>query len=123
MMGKTGYWIDLRGKYLEDNGVTWLQALPIGQYKHPLYGALDVTPDRAQRFAQNVKDGIRGTELDIDYDHKAHSGKAAGWVRDAEARSDGLWLAVEWTEPARSAIMQGEYRYFSPEYVDSWTHP
>lgn len=123
-MHKTGYWIDLTGvQFADGEAVTWLQALPLGKYKHPLYGVINITPERVRRFAQNVKDGVRGTDLDIDYDHKQHSGKAAGWVRDAEARADGLWLAVEWTEPAREAIKNGEYRYFSPEFVDVWTHP
>jgi hypothetical protein len=123
MMGNTGYWIDLDSVTFADEGVTWIQALPIGSYKHPLYGSINVTPTRVQAFAQNVKDGVRGTEIDIDYDHKAHSGKAAGWIRDAESRPDGLWVAVEWTEPAKEAIKNGEYRYFSPEFADVWTHP
>jgi hypothetical protein len=97
--------------------------MPIGQYEHPVYGPIDITPDKVKQFAQNVKDGVRGTELDIDYDHKANGGEAAGWVKDAEARPDGLWLLVEWTKTAYQKLKEKAYRYFSPEYRDEWEHP
>lgn len=121
---KAGYWVDLDSIKFNDAGsVTWLQALPVGTYTHPIHGKIEVTPERVQRFALNVKSKVRGTDLDIDYDHKEKSGEAAGWVKDAEARSDGLWLAVEWTQDALSKLKNKAYRYFSPEFVDAWTHP
>jgi hypothetical protein len=36
---------------------------------------------------------------------------------------DGLWIAVEWTKDAAAKIKSKAYRYFSPEFVDSWKHP
>jgi len=123
-MANVGYWVDLRGLSFDDpTRTTWVQALPLGQYKHPLYGKIDVTMNRVQLFANNVKNQVRGQELDIDYDHKQYSGKAAGWVKDAEARPNGLWVKVEWTEDAYGALQKGEYRYFSPEFADKWSHP
>ena len=119
---KTGYWVELKGLQFSDD-VTWIQALPLGTYQHPLWGEINVTPSRVKSFASNVENRVREIDLDIDYDHKANNGKAAGWIRQAEARDDGLWVAVEWTEPARAAIANNEYRYFSPEFQDEWTHP
>src|SRR5690348_2984540 len=97
--------------------------MPLGTYEHPLHGKIDITPERIARFAENVRNNVREIELDIDYDHKANGGDAAGWVRQAEARPDGLWILVEWTKSAYGKIKERAYRYFSPEFVDEWTHP
>jgi phage I-like protein len=119
-----GYLVDMGDVQLDEKtGQSWIQALPLGKWKHPIHGIIDVTAERIKRFADNVKSNVRGQDLDIDYDHKERDTKAAGWVRDADARSDGLWLLVEWTKPAFKALKEREYRYFSPEFVTTWTHP
>jgi phage I-like protein len=55
-------------------------------------------------------------EMRVNYDH-ATTGPAAGWVEVLEARADGIWAKVNWTEKARAAIKAGEYRYLSPCFV------
>jgi hypothetical protein len=96
--------------------------MPSGkEYKHPEYGVLKFDAARLERFANSVKTKVRGIDPDIDYDHKARTGEAAGWVKNAEARPDGLWLQVEWTPPAAQRIKNKEYRYFSPEFYNEWT--
>ncbi len=118
-----GYWVDLRGVSLNEDGPTWIQAMPLGEYNHPVHGKISITPERVQRFAANVKNRVRETDLDIDYDHKALTTEAAGWVKDADARPDGLWLLVDWTRKALQLIREKAFRYFSPEFVDEWEHP
>jgi len=113
----------MQGVTLADKGPTWIQALPLGTYHHPSYGELKITPDRVQKFAASVQNKTVMKDLDIDYDHKKKVDYAAGWVTAAEARQDGLWLQVDWTPAARQKLADKEYRYFSPEYVDEWTHP
>jgi phage I-like protein len=63
------------------------------------------------------------TDMVVDYDHqsfavfsgeKSVSAKAAGWVRQLEARDDGIWANIEWTKAAAEAIEAKEYRYLSP---------
>ncbi len=63
------------------------------------------------------------TDMVVDYDHqsfavfsgeKTVSAKAAGWVRQLEARDDGIWANIEWTKAAAEAIEAKEYRYLSP---------
>jgi hypothetical protein len=123
-MYQVGYWVDIANIQLDDTSdVSWIQALPLGKYDHPVYGEIDITPERVLRMAANVNAKVRGQDLDIDYDHKDKDGKAAGWVKQATVKDDGLWLAVQWTDPARTAIKQKEYRYFSPEFADEWEHP
>lgn len=62
-----------------------------------------------------------GIEAMVDYDHALNkvdkpgaTAKAAGWIKQWEAREDGIWALVAWTEPARAAIRSSEYRYLSP---------
>lgn len=118
-----GFLVDLGTYTFTDDQPTWIQAFPLGTWTHPKYGEINVTPEKVARMAANVKAGVRGQELDIDYDHKMHSGEAAGWVKDAEARPNGLWLAVQWTKDAYAKVRDGAYKYFSPEYTDEWTNP
>jgi phage I-like protein len=118
---KLGYWVDLKGAEFSDT--SWIQAVPVGTYQHPVYGEISFTPDKISNMALNVKNEVRDTQLDVDYDHKSRTGKAAGWITDAQARPDGLYLQVEWTETATAAIKNKEYKYFSPEYQDKWKHP
>jgi phage I-like protein len=121
-----GYWVDLQATPLSDidDSGAWIQAFPEGTYQHPLFGEMKFDASRLQRFAAGVATNVRGTDLDIDYDHKMHTGEAAGWVREAEYRpGQGLHIKVDWTPKAREAIKNGEYRYFSPEFMDEWTHP
>lgn len=120
---KVGYYSDLSGVQLNEQRQSWIQAARPGQYQHPKYGVLDFSFERLRRLMDSVKNKVRGIDLDIDYDHKtdaAMGNKAAGWVRDADVRSDGLWLLVEWTEAAAKAIKEKEYRYFSPEFLSEW---
>jgi phage I-like protein len=126
MPQKMGYLVDLSTVKFDDsteNPTSWIQAMPIGKYDHALYGAIDITPERVQRFADNVKNKVREIDPDIDYDHKSKTSEAAGWVKDAEARTDGLWVLVEWTKSAAQKIKEKAYKYFSPEFDDTWTHP
>lgn len=118
-----GYWVDLGDVQLDEGTGSWIQAMPYGTWEHPVHGNITFDVKRAQRFADNVNSNVRGQELDIDYDHKEKTGEAAGWVKKAEARSDGLYLFVDWTKDAFDKIKNKAYRYFSPEFVDQWKHP
>lgn len=119
-----GYVVDLSTVELNETDTSsWIMAAPHGKWDHPIYGELDFTPERTKRFADNVKSNVRGQDLDIDYDHKIQTGEAAGWVKDAESRPDGLWLLIDWTKEAFGKIKSKAYRYFSPEFVSEWEHP
>ena len=123
---KVGYWVDLKGVEFEEEDEkpsSWIQAVPIGTYQHPVYGEIDFTQEKIRSMASNVQQQVRDTQLDVDYDHKAKTGKAAGWITNASAESDGLYVQVEWTKSAEQAIKNNEYKYFSPEYQDKWKHP
>jgi phage I-like protein len=66
-----------------------------------------------------------GLDLPIDYEHQADDPArrkngpvpAAGWIKDLEARNDGIWGRVDWTRQARDLIAAREYRYLSPVLI------
>ena len=107
--------------FSEEKGKTssWVHVLPLGSYKHPTYGTIDVTTTRVSRFVENVKKRVRGIDPSINYNHNG-DGEAAGWVKDAEARSDGLWAFVEWTTSAAQKLKEKAFRYFSAEIFEEW---
>jgi phage I-like protein len=94
----------------------WIHLLPLG--------TLELTDNRdpIQVDQESLHQVIaawqkRGNDLVIDYEHKTLSGEeapAAGWIKEMQARPDGLWARVDWTERAANYIKNKEYRYFSP---------
>lgn len=106
---------------LSDDVPSRVHALSVKKFIHPVYGVVDITPERIQRFAEGVNTKVRGIDPDIDYRHKATDDKAAGWVKGAEVEGDKLFLNVEWTPAAAEAIKNKEFKYFSADFLDEWT--
>jgi phage I-like protein len=125
-MGKSfGWWVDLAKVTLnEADATTWVHALPFGEYKHPIYGDMVFDASKLGALATSVKSKTRGVDPDIDYDHKtdpAKGNQAAGWVKDADVRGDGLYLQVTFTPTAAGELKEKKYRYFSADFTDEWT--
>jgi hypothetical protein len=117
--------IDLGDVRLAEDEPTWLHAFPLGRYLHPVHGELVFTRERLEIIAAGVNGGVRGITPALDYDHredKARGGMAAGWIEAAEVRSDGLWLAVAFTDKARREVRAGGWKYLSPEF-GTWIDP
>ena len=110
-----------------DGKANWMKILPAGvvsgrdgrgPYMVGDVAAMQTIVDRTLRRAG-------GTELMVDYDHQSIFGardgvggtaKAAGWVKRLQARQDGIWAQIEWTDVATAAIRAKEYRYLSPTF-------
>jgi phage I-like protein len=94
----------------------WIRVLPLGRveladHREPFM------VDQASLEALVTAFRSRGVDLVIDYEHQSLQGQrapAAGWIKDLEARPDGLWARVDWTAKARGYLEKREYRYFSP---------
>lgn len=113
----------LEGVNTPGDDLPWIQIFPFGHWSHPVYGddAAVVSYDRAQRYVKNFNDNVRRQEIATDYEHgedKAKGNKASGWYRAMELRDDGVWAQIEFTETARNEIKSGEWKYFSPLFVD-----
>jgi Mu-like prophage I protein len=119
----TTYLVDVSGLAFDENSDSvWVHALPVGDFNHPIYGPIKVSVDRAKKFAESVIKKVRGIDLSINYVHNNNEG-AAGWVRNAEARDNGLWLFVEFVKDAAQQIREKKWKYFSAELTDEWTNP
>jgi phage I-like protein len=94
----------------------WIRLLPLGtvelsDHREPF------TVDEAALASMATDFRSRGVDLVIDYEHQSLQGErapAAGWIKGLEARGDGLWARVDWTQQAREYLKRREYRYFSP---------
>jgi phage I-like protein len=94
----------------------WIRLLPLGKveladHREPF------TVDEASLTSMVAAFQTRGIDLVIDYEHQSMNGErapAAGWIKNLEARTDGLWGRVDWTRQAQEYLAQREYRYFSP---------
>jgi phage I-like protein len=94
----------------------WIRVLPLGRvelsdHREPFM------VDEASLETLVAAYRSRGVDLVIDYEHQSLQGErapAAGWIKDLEARGDGLWARVDWTKQARDYLEKKEYRYFSP---------
>lgn len=97
-------------------------------------GHLEETTSSLKEYKRNFDAGVaqsKTTEgsflgLPIDYKHESWD-KAAGWIKamevapakdpkDAEAGIMSLYADVEWTPAGRQAIIDGEFKCFSPSW-------
>jgi phage I-like protein len=122
---------DLKGIELSENdNSAWVQALPMGTYKHPVFGKMVFDATTLSEFQANWANGVRGQDLDIDIEHKQFSSEAVGWVADVKVelndpnpKNRGLWYKIDWNEIGLDKLTKKAYRYFSSDYFNQWTDP
>lgn len=101
----------------------WVRLLPAG-----VFSGRD---GRGPYSLQDVDALIRSTiehhgsiDLVVDYDHQTdraprlgNQAPAAGWIKELQARADGLWGRIEWTAAAATLIAERAYRFISPVFL------
>lgn len=106
----------------------WLRLLPNGVFKlRDGRGPFDAGGKaELQAIIDRTLQHAAATELMLDYDHQAVFGavpgvggraEAAGWIKQLEARDDGIYGLVEWTGEAAQKIAAKAYRYISPLFT------
>jgi phage I-like protein len=92
----------------------WIQLVPAGLVRS---SKGDFVADREAMAATIEAFRALGRDLVIDYEHQTLTGEeapAAGWIVALEARDDGLWARVRWTDRGAGYVARREYRYLSP---------
>jgi len=101
----------------------WVHLIPAGRTSGRDGRGPYVLEDAQAVVAASIREGLDAV---IDYDHQTDlaavkgvggTAPAAGWIKALEARADGIWGKVEWTEKAAAAIAAREYRYISPVFI------
>lgn len=103
------------------NAPDWIQVFPSGTFSGR-DGRGPYTCDPAAVVAR-TREHNGPVDIPVDYDHQlehtAMNGRpaiAAGWITELEARADGVWGRVEWTDKGKAHVAAREYRYVSPVY-------
>lgn len=110
----------------------WIKLMPMGRF-----GGVDgrggwevVNLAHAQEIVAASRPREESRLPVVDYDHQTDlaavkgvggTAPAAGWIEEMQARDDGIWGRIAWTEKASAAISAKppEYRYFSPVFPHS----
>lgn len=103
----------------------WAPFLPQpGTYAHPLYGQIDLTPERIDRFVDQFKAGIYQEKLPVDAEHDLSMSGAVGWITDMRVNADGSADArVDWNARGKALIEGDRFRYVSPAWRETWQDP
>lgn len=105
----------------------WLQLLPATSFSGVDGRGPYDAPNLPQLVAQFHAAGRR---LPVDENHsidlagkQGHPSPARGWIVDVEARGDGLWGRVEWTDEGRALVQGRAYGFLSPVFLHSRQKP
>lgn len=94
----------------------WIHLAPLGDHPHEQVTQRLSADSVAALVERHESDGR--PHLLLDYEHESHDAasrtEAAGWITELQARADGLWGRVRWTDAGAAAVQGGRYRYISP---------
>jgi len=100
-----------------------IHIIPVGEWKHALYGDMKITTEDIGDFVKNfdmkIRKGVYITE-----GHGLGEQPALGWFTKLTHKGeDGLWGTVEWTKKGRELLEEKAYKYFSPEFFNVYEDP
>jgi len=105
----------------------WLHMLPAGQFSGMDGRGPYLAPDLEALIAIFNSEGRK---LPVDENHAidlaAKAGNPAparGWIVELQAREDGLWGRVEWTEEGQRLVVGKAYGYLSPVFLHTPQKP
>ena len=105
----------------------WYQIEAKGEHPNRAAGVVQVIDDAAiaaivNRFNADARAGAlrHGSELLIDHEHFSdqldQETRAYGWLQNLQARWDGIYAKIWWTNTGKAATDGGDYRFFATEY-------
>ena len=112
---------DIKLEEKDNKKSSWIEIFRIGKWSHPKYGIIEGTKKLFNDFISNWEKNVLGREIGIDKTHNPEDG-ATGWVKDIQIVGDRLKALIEWTPWGIDLIENKGFKYFSPEYRDSYTN-
>ena len=116
------YLTDISDILLEEKDgkkTSWVEVFREGEWNHPKWGIIKGTKKLFNDFIDNWKNNVLGRDIALDKTHNPEDG-ATGWVKDMKIVGDRLKALVEWTPWGLDLIENKGFKYFSPEYRDSY---
>lgn len=102
-----------------------IQIFKTGEFEHPKYGHISITPTDLQEMKRLFDENARGQDIPIDVDHE-HDKGAIGWVKGIDYKESGdaaeLWATPAWSEEGAELVKGNKFRYISPHF-GSWSDP
>jgi hypothetical protein len=114
---------------LEEGG-TWFKLVSYGEYPHRM-GLQVVTREAAQGMAdefhslvQRLARRFRGVPVYIGHPDDGNfrgllghgDSRAYGWVKQLEARDDGLWVRIRWSKAGQELVDNAHFQFLSPRW-------
>lgn len=124
----SGETLTLHNRFELANADGWVLLAPYGDHPHGDYIQRIDAAVAVRLVNRWESDGKR--DLPVDFDHRTYVRKddteAAGWIKDLQARADGFYARIQWTDAGDAALTGGRYRRISPTWdvqtVDSMDH-
>ena len=110
---------DIQLEEKEGKKSSWVEIFREGEWNHPKWGIIKGTKKLFNDFIDNWKNNILGRDIALDKTHNPEDG-ATGWIKDMKIVGERLKALVEWTPWGIELIEQKGFKYFSPEYRDSY---
>jgi phage I-like protein len=114
----------VRNRDFEHPADGWYQIEAKGEHPNRRAGVIQVIDEAACRAivkqfnAEAAEPDFAG--MLIDHEHFKHEADketvAYGWLERLQARADGIYGQIRWSETGRKAVDGGDYRFFSTEY-------
>lgn len=106
---------------IDDEHLVDIEMLRIGKFTHPKYGELDISEPFLDSLVTNFANNALKREISFDWNHAARD--ASAWLRGLTRIDDTLIGSVEFTKKGQKSVENGEYGYFSVEFLKDYKDP
>jgi phage I-like protein len=103
-----------------------IEVVPTGKWSHPVYGEMEITASDLDEFVQNFDRGVRrDIPITQGHDNGMSGGElpAVAWFTSLRADNGRLMGGVKWTDEGKELLTNGAFKYFSPEFYETYTDP
>lgn len=106
----------------KDGTPKWIPVHRLGKWSDPRYGEFDMTEVKMEQAVANFYGCIHRPESPVDaqvpVDTRHQGDPASGWLQDMRIASPYLWGKPRWTDKGRRVVLDRQYLYVSPRYLD-----